>query len=222
MDLVRALREQKGWSQEHLARVSGVAKRTIQRVETGSVEPSAETAMALAQHLEVTPEAILNWSGIRHHLRTCVSAWHDRAPTTEDLARVPARLRPLFSAYHRGMASMKSCEDLFTRTSAEAGRVHEQIMAMMDENSVDLRAFRDAGGPAAALEALARIGARRTAIDCAHARHVDLLDQMRRTTEHLMQVSRDTAGVASRLDRELDAYDVFAVYTSPTAAQASA
>lgn len=49
---VRALREQKSWSQEHLATASGLSVRTVQRVELDSVG-SAETRLALAAALGV-------------------------------------------------------------------------------------------------------------------------------------------------------------------------
>jgi predicted transcriptional regulator len=45
--LVRKLREERAWSQEHLASVSGVSLRTIQRVEAEGTA-SLETRMALA------------------------------------------------------------------------------------------------------------------------------------------------------------------------------
>lgn len=51
-DRVRALREQRGWTQSHLADASGVSGRTIQRVETKHAY-SGETAMALASALGV-------------------------------------------------------------------------------------------------------------------------------------------------------------------------
>ena len=41
-EAVRALREQKSWSQEHLANASGLSVRTVQRVEMENVA-SAET-----------------------------------------------------------------------------------------------------------------------------------------------------------------------------------
>jgi DNA-binding XRE family transcriptional regulator len=50
--LVRALREEKSWSQEHLARASGLSERTIQRVEVEGLG-SAETRLALAAALGV-------------------------------------------------------------------------------------------------------------------------------------------------------------------------
>lgn len=40
-DKVRVLRERKAWSQEHLATVSGLSVRTVQRVETEGSGPCA-------------------------------------------------------------------------------------------------------------------------------------------------------------------------------------
>ena len=51
-ELVRRLREEKSWSQEHLATVAGVSHRTIQRVESDGTA-SLETRMALASALSV-------------------------------------------------------------------------------------------------------------------------------------------------------------------------
>jgi len=45
--LVRQCREQRAWSQEHLAEVAGLSLRTVQRVEADG-GASAETRMALA------------------------------------------------------------------------------------------------------------------------------------------------------------------------------
>lgn len=50
---VRTLREARSWTQEQLAEVAGVTARTIQRIESGQVPPSAETLMALASALDV-------------------------------------------------------------------------------------------------------------------------------------------------------------------------
>lgn len=51
-EAVRALREQKSWSQEHLASASGLSARTVQRVEMEGAG-SAETRLALAAALGV-------------------------------------------------------------------------------------------------------------------------------------------------------------------------
>jgi len=49
---VRAQREKRSWSQEHLASASGLSVRTVQRVEADGVG-SAETRLALAAALDV-------------------------------------------------------------------------------------------------------------------------------------------------------------------------
>ena len=51
--LVKRLREEKSWSQEHLATVAGVSHRTVQRVESDGTA-SLETRMALASALGVS------------------------------------------------------------------------------------------------------------------------------------------------------------------------
>jgi transcriptional regulator with XRE-family HTH domain len=50
--LLRAEREKKAWSQDHLARASGLGLRTIQRIET-SGSASFESALAIASSLEI-------------------------------------------------------------------------------------------------------------------------------------------------------------------------
>ena len=47
-ELVKILRNQKGWSQSELAALSGLSVKTIQRVEHGQGAPSLDTAKALA------------------------------------------------------------------------------------------------------------------------------------------------------------------------------
>ncbi len=57
-DKVRVLREQKAWSQEHLASVAGLSVRTIQRVESeGGGLP--ETRLALSAALGVTAAELM-------------------------------------------------------------------------------------------------------------------------------------------------------------------
>ncbi len=58
---IRTLREQRAWSQEHLATVAGLSTRTLQRIEAGSAA-TQETCLALATALEV-PVAYLVGDG---------------------------------------------------------------------------------------------------------------------------------------------------------------
>ena len=50
--IIRKLRLQKGWSQEHLSEISGLSSRTIQRMERGQ-KTSLESLNALAAVFEV-------------------------------------------------------------------------------------------------------------------------------------------------------------------------
>ena len=51
--LIRKLREDKGWSQEHLAAVSGLSVRTIQRLEAeGNASLESRSAITLALGVE--------------------------------------------------------------------------------------------------------------------------------------------------------------------------
>jgi transcriptional regulator with XRE-family HTH domain len=50
--IVRKLRLQRGWSQEHLVELTGLSARTVQRIERGQT-PSLESKTALAAVFEV-------------------------------------------------------------------------------------------------------------------------------------------------------------------------
>jgi transcriptional regulator with XRE-family HTH domain len=54
---IRTERERRGWSQEHLASLTGLSPRTIQRVEAAGIA-SSETATALAAVFEVDLDAL--------------------------------------------------------------------------------------------------------------------------------------------------------------------
>lgn len=55
--LIKKLREAKAWSQDHLAQVSGLSLRTIQRVEADGTA-SAETKMAIASAFDIAAEEL--------------------------------------------------------------------------------------------------------------------------------------------------------------------
>ena len=58
---IKQLRKQQSWSQELLAKVSGLSLRTIQRVEKDS-NASSETLLALAAAFNVSPSQLCNLS----------------------------------------------------------------------------------------------------------------------------------------------------------------
>lgn len=55
---IKTLREARGWSQEHLARVAGLSPRTVQRMES-EAKASHESRMAVAAALEVDAARLL-------------------------------------------------------------------------------------------------------------------------------------------------------------------
>lgn len=56
---VQELRESKGWSQAHLARVAGLSTRTVVRVENAETDAAPETRQALAQAFDKSVEELL-------------------------------------------------------------------------------------------------------------------------------------------------------------------
>lgn len=59
---LKALRHQKGMSQEALAEVSGLSLRTIQRIENGITNPTGDSLKRLANALNVNPDELIDWA----------------------------------------------------------------------------------------------------------------------------------------------------------------
>lgn len=57
---LRALREQRGWSQAALAERVGVSRQTINAIETGKYDPSLPLAFRLARLFEQPIESIFS------------------------------------------------------------------------------------------------------------------------------------------------------------------
>jgi putative transcriptional regulator len=49
---IRVLRAERKWTQEHLAKLSGLSRVTINGIEKGSVNPSGETMLKLSEVFE--------------------------------------------------------------------------------------------------------------------------------------------------------------------------
>src|SRR5262245_24301573 len=100
---VRAQREQRAWSQEHLAEVTGLGLRTIQRIEkTGTA--SYESARSLAAVFEV------DVATLRDDSAPVDSPQVDRGP------RISIPLRPFLG----GLAALATGAALFVATSSFA------------------------------------------------------------------------------------------------------
>ena len=62
-----ALRKQKGWSQERLARESDISYNTLIKLEQKSIQnPKIETVIKLADALEVSLDELVGREGFRH------------------------------------------------------------------------------------------------------------------------------------------------------------
>ena len=59
---VKALRNQKGMTQEALAENSGLSLRTIQRIENNETQPRGDSLKRLAMALKTTPDDLLEWT----------------------------------------------------------------------------------------------------------------------------------------------------------------
>ena len=59
---LKALRHQKGMSQEVLAEASGLSLRTIQRIENGDTNPTGDSLKRLANALNINPDELIDWA----------------------------------------------------------------------------------------------------------------------------------------------------------------
>jgi len=59
---LKALRHQKGMSQEILAEESGLSLRTIQRIENSETNPTGDSLKRLANRLNVNPDELIDWA----------------------------------------------------------------------------------------------------------------------------------------------------------------
>jgi molybdate-binding protein/DNA-binding XRE family transcriptional regulator len=79
---VRAYRSHFGWSQDELARRTGLSRAGISAIETGRLVPSTAAALALAAALECSVEALFRLRGDQTDDRGADWAW---APRAEDM-----------------------------------------------------------------------------------------------------------------------------------------
>jgi len=212
MNLLRKLRQQKGWTQEHLALVAGIGKRTIQRLERGTVKPTPETAMALANALDVEPDRILNWAGLRSHLRLCLVTWSRRWPEAEELAALPPNLRALFTTFHENRASLAADQQRLSELDAKANAVHELFMELMREDSDAAGACLAAVGDGDGEKLKQQIDGMRSRLHRMrghHAEQRELGEAMTVVTKRLVETQRVLADAAIRLDGALHGLGVY-------------
>ena len=59
---IKELRSRKGFSQEQLADVAQINLRTVQRIESGEVEPRGDTMKRIAIAFDITPDELIDWA----------------------------------------------------------------------------------------------------------------------------------------------------------------
>ena len=59
---IKALRNQKGMSQEFLADEAGLSLRTIQRIENSESSPTGDTLKRLSKALNTSPDELIDWT----------------------------------------------------------------------------------------------------------------------------------------------------------------
>jgi transcriptional regulator with XRE-family HTH domain len=140
---IRAERERRAWSQEHLATVSGLGLRTIQRIEkTGAA--SFESARALASVFEVS---VADLRIVRDDARTADRASHDAAelhsaateaqsipPDAQPRSRFRFRARPVLGG---AAAALTAAGALFVATKGWADIVMLDVGVSMNDSQVE-------------------------------------------------------------------------------------
>lgn len=59
---LRGLREHRGWSQQELADVADITKKTVYRIETAQTSPTLDVLVCLAEGLEITLPELLHFT----------------------------------------------------------------------------------------------------------------------------------------------------------------
>jgi putative transcriptional regulator len=122
MDYLRKHRCRNGMSQDQLARESGVAKPTIQRIEAGKTVPKLDTAQSLAQALGIDAARIIESAGLRGRLnRTLPRLWASVPPDPSelDLKGMPRTLVAPIVEYCEALRALEHTRTQFDAALAE-------------------------------------------------------------------------------------------------------
>lgn len=58
---LRLLRERRGWSQQELADVADITKKTVYRIETAQTAPTLDVLVCLAEGLEISLSELVDF-----------------------------------------------------------------------------------------------------------------------------------------------------------------
>jgi transcriptional regulator with XRE-family HTH domain len=132
---IRAERERRAWSQEHLATVSGLGLRTIQRIEkTGAA--SFESARALAAVFQVdvaSLRVVRDEAGVAPTAAAAGSSAAAQVHVTRHPARFRFRAKPMIGT---AAAALTAAGALFVATKGFADVVALDVGASMNDDQI--------------------------------------------------------------------------------------
>jgi transcriptional regulator with XRE-family HTH domain len=208
MDLLRKLREQNGWSPDHLATITGVDSRTIERIEQGEVLPSLHTGAMLAIALSVPLTDLIQNSGLLARLRTALMTWQHQAPTPDELAALPSGVRPLIASFCEGVARLNANEETMKSVKVELESLHRQSMELLEKNAQAWSNIRAGADRETTLPLLAEMEERSGTLQQHSRRASHLLQKLQELFERHTSQAVALATVASMLDAAIGAHGV--------------
>jgi transcriptional regulator with XRE-family HTH domain len=130
---IRAERERRAWSQEHLATVSGLGLRTIQRIEkTGAASFESARSLAAVFEVDVASLRVVREDPARE--QTVATTAHPDVYTAHSAARFRFRAKPMLGA---AAAALTAAGALFVATKGFADTVMLDVGVSVNDNRLE-------------------------------------------------------------------------------------
>jgi XRE family transcriptional regulator, regulator of sulfur utilization len=182
MDLLRRLRQAKGWSQDHLAAAAVVSKATIQRIEAGQSVPSLSTAQSLGAALSVDADEIRKHAGFQFRLSKVMDVLLQRDPSEHELELLPARVRKVLVTFCDARTALTNSQQ---KLSCASQRVTAAFKSVLETVGAFDKRFIAAAGYPPTRETLEDLEALQRFADAAQAEHTASTVAFREASEEL-------------------------------------